>query len=148
MLLLISNQFGLWSLGVLSFLAATILPFSSEVAVAGALAMDYPPLAVLLVASVGNGLACLVNYGLGYLLAPQTQRQLRKSRVGRKALIYSYKYRYGALLLSWTPILGDPITLAAGLLRMRLSIFSITVIGLRVARYLVIIYFFGGDAPL
>jgi membrane protein YqaA with SNARE-associated domain len=133
------SEWGLLGLGLLSFLAATILPFSSEAAVAGAIALNYTPTSVLIVASIGNGLACLFNYGLGYLLAPWTQSKLTQSRSGRWALALSYKYKYWALALSWLPLIGDPITLAAGLIRMPFLIFSTVVIALRVARYIVLI---------
>ncbi|MGM0588270.1 MAG: YqaA family protein [Bacteroidota bacterium] len=133
------SEWGLLGLGLLSFLAATLIPFSSEAAVAGAIALDYPPTSVLIVASIGNGLACLLNYGIGYQLAPWTQSKLANSRSGRWALALAYKYKYWVLALSWLPVIGDPITLAAGLIRMRFVPFAILVIGLRIARYAIII---------
>jgi membrane protein YqaA with SNARE-associated domain len=133
-------EWGLLGLGLIAFLAATLVPLSSEAAVAGALSLDYNPLAVLLVASIGNGLACLVNYGIGYLVAPWTQDKLQQSKSGRWALTFSHNYRYLALALSWMPIIGDPITLAAGLIRMSWWRFLLIVIPLRIARYVAIIW--------
>lgn len=136
------TDWGLVGLGLISFLAATLLPFSSEAAVAGALSLGYHPMKVIAVASIGNGLACLVNFGLGYHLAPWTQGKLRQSKAGRWALVSLHKHRYWVLMLSWMPILGDPITLAAGLLRMNVKAFALIVITLRIARYLVILPLF------
>jgi membrane protein YqaA with SNARE-associated domain len=129
---------GGWGLFVVAFLAATILPFSSEVAFAGALAAKVPVGEALVFASVGNCLACLLNYGLGALFHERAGRKLQASRVGRKALDWSQRYGPIALLASWLPIVGDPLTIAAGVTRVRFGWFAAVVIPLRVLRYVAI----------
>ena len=62
---MMGDSYGVLSLFLLAFLAATILPFSSEAAFAGALYGGMTPLLALVVASFGNVLAIVVNYGLG-----------------------------------------------------------------------------------
>ncbi|HSX81769.1 MAG TPA: DedA family protein, partial [Candidatus Saccharimonadia bacterium] len=59
--------YGLWGLALAAFLAATLLPLSSEVAVVAALQFGLPPVDVLLWASVGNCLGAMTNYWLGLL---------------------------------------------------------------------------------
>jgi len=94
----------------------------------------------LLFASAGNLLAIALNYALGYLLYDKTKKKLKSSKVGSKSLYYGHKYGYVALLLSWLPIIGDPLTLVAGLVRLNFIWFFLVSGVLRVARYYVIAY--------
>ena len=123
------------ALFVTAFLAGTILPFSSELAFITAIKNDMPPLNALLFASSGNVLAIVVNYYLGYFLYEKTKEKLLKSKVGKKAFDYGHKYGYFALLLSWLPLIGDPLTLVAGLVRLKFVWFVIIAGSLRVLRY-------------
>ena len=125
-----------------AFLAATLLPFSSEAAFAAALynGMDHPT--ALLAASTGNVLAIIVNFGLGMLLYEATHDKLERSRWGRRALVWAHEKGYWALLLSPLPLVGDPITLAAGVVRLRFVWFVLIAGGLRVARYWLIMQAF------
>jgi membrane protein YqaA with SNARE-associated domain len=123
------------ALFVSAFLAATILPFSSEVAFVIALKSDMPTFNALLSASLGNISAIVLNYFLGYLLYEKTKIKLLKSHTGKKAYKYGHNYGYYALLLSWLPIIGDPITLVAGVVRLKFVWFVLIAGSLRVARY-------------
>ncbi len=110
---------GLPGLFLASFLAATILPFSSE-ALLGALALGpWSFASLLLTASVGNTLGGLTNYALGRWALPV--RLLRWLRIDpQHADRWKVKVeRWGpaAALLCWLPVIGDPIALALGLLR-------------------------------
>jgi len=118
-----------------AFLAATILPFSSEVAFMAALANDMSKSTALVVASSGNVLAIILNYWLGYWLYEKTKTKLLSSKIGFKSYMYGHKYGYGTLLLSWLPIIGDPLTLVAGLVRLKFVWFVIIAGFLRVLRY-------------
>ena len=62
------------------------------------------------------------------------------SRSGRAALRWTERYGLPALLLSWLPVIGDPLTLAAGVGRIRLLWFVPLVAGLRVARYAALLW--------
>ncbi len=123
------------ALFVSAFLAATILPFSSEAAFVVALSNDMPPLTALIVASSGNILAIIVNYYLGYFLYEKTKDKLLASRVGKNSYKLGHKYGYFALLLSWLPLIGDPLTIVAGLVRLEFVWFVIIAGSLRIARY-------------
>lgn len=130
---------GPWALLLVSFLAATLLPLSSEAALVGAIKAGAAPLACLLAASVGNVAACLSNYALGAWARARSQERLQRSRVGRAALRWLEQLGLWALLLSWLPVIGDPITVAAGVGRVSLRCFVPVVAVLRVARYALII---------
>ena len=105
-----SDTASLLSLFISSFLAATLLPGGSEAVLFGVL-KTYPETlwTALAVATIGNTLGGLVTFGMGWLM-PQTQ-QLKHVEKAR---------RYGtpALLLSWVPLMGDALCLAAGWLRL------------------------------
>ena len=125
-----------------AFLAATLLPFSSEAAFAAALYNGMAPSTALLAASTGNVLAIIVNFALGWLLYEATHAKLERSRWGKRALEWAHEKGYWALLLSPLPLVGDPITLAAGVARLRFVWFVLIAGGLRVARYWLIMQAF------
>ena len=124
-----------------SFLAATILPFSSEAALYGAVQGGLDKHTALFAASSGNILAIIFNYYLGYFLYEKTKEKLLKSKSGKKALHVGHNYGYYALTLSWLPIIGDPLTLVAGMVRLNFFYFLIIAGILRVTRYIVVLYF-------
>ncbi len=123
------------TLFAVSFFAATIIPFSSEAAFAGALQSDANKTLLLLAASVGNVLAIVLNYFLGYFLYEKTKERLFASKSGKKAFYWGHRYGYAALLLSFLPVIGDPLTLVAGALRLNFFLFIVIAGSLRVLRY-------------
>jgi len=98
------------------------------------------PSSALVYASVGNCLAVLLNYLLGYFLYRLMHDKIEKSKVGKKAYALSHQYGYFALLLSPLPIIGDPITIASGLIRLNILGFILITFSLRVARYYLIVF--------
>lgn len=132
-------DFGLWGLFGAAFLGATLVPVSSEVAFVAALAGGVLPVPALLVASAGNALGALTNYALGVLFADRIERRLEGSRAGRRALAWTRRWGRWSLLGSWLPVVGDPLCLAAGLVRVPLWFFALVGIGTRIARYAVIL---------
>ena len=121
-----------------AFLAATIVPVSSEVAFLAALANDMPFLTAMTVASSGNILAIVANYWFGYWLYDKTKDKLASSKSGQWSLDYGHKYGYFILAFSWLPVIGDPLTLVAGVLRLNFVWFVIIAGSLRVARYYIL----------
>lgn len=121
--------------------AATVLPLQSEAALVGLLLADYSPGLLLLVASIGNVLGSTINWGLGRAIDrfherrwfPVTPAMLDRAR--------QWYHRYGrwSLLLSWAPVIGDPITIIAGVLHERLAVFLLLVAIAKVGRYLAVI---------
>ena len=123
------------ALFVTAFLAATILPFSSEAAFLVALSYDMPTLNAMLSASSGNILAIIFNYYLGYFLYTKTKTKLLSSKLGCYSYEKGNKYGYLALLFSWLPLIGDPLTVVAGLVRLKFVWFVLIAGSLRVLRY-------------
>ncbi len=116
-------------------MAATIFPLSSEVAFVAALKNDMPYLNAMIFASSGNILAIIANYWFGYWLYEKAKTKLNSSKTGMKSLRYGHKYGYFILLFTWLPLIGDPLTLVAGVLRLRFVWFVIIAGSLRIARY-------------
>jgi len=129
------ENFGPLGLFFSAFLAATLLPFSSEAALVIALQAGMAKPTALLAASAGTVLAVALNFSIGFCLSRWTHRKLLHSKSGRRAFLWSKKYGYAALLLSPLPIVGDPITLAAGVVRLNFIGFLAIAGTLRVLRY-------------
>ena len=114
---LFSGDTGLWVLFSTGFLSATLLPGGSEANLVAALELgDNPVWLVLLVVTLGNTLGGLTNFGLGYLI-PESRSN---APTLKRAQAWATRYGCWSLLLSWLPIIGDPLCLAAGWLRMNL----------------------------
>lgn len=111
------------------------MPFSSEIAFVAALMNGMPKTDALLFASSGNLLAIITNYTLGFLLYEKTKTKLFATKIGVASYNHGHRYGYYALFLSWLPIIGDPLTLVAGVVRLRFVWFVIIAGSLRVARY-------------
>ena len=105
---------GLWGLFASAFLSATLLPGGSEVVLAYLAGADnQDPLVLLAVASAGNTLGGMSSWLIGRLIpAGRLQRPELHPAVARIA-----KHGSPVLLLSWVPIIGDPLCTAAGWLR-------------------------------
>ena len=131
------------SLFAISFLAATILPFSSELTLAGLIATsNYDNLLLLIVASFGNVLGSVVNWTLGFYSRNLTTKKwlpFKEVQIEKSSKWFS-KFGRWSLLFAWVPIIGDPLTLAAGLLRFKFIEFLILVTIGKVSRYVVIFY--------
>jgi membrane protein YqaA with SNARE-associated domain len=130
---------GYLTLALTAFLAATVVPFSSEGAVLGALALGGTPGAVLVAASIGNCLGALSTVALGWWWADRAQARLARARRGARALAWAQRYGSWCLLLSWLPFVGDLVLLAAGILRLPAWAIVLFGLGTRVARYVALI---------
>ena len=129
------------SLFSFSFLAATILPFSSEVILATLLATEnYNKILLLFFASFGNILGSSFNWFLGiYSLKFQDKKwfPFKRSQI-EKASKWFNKYGKWSLLFAWVPVVGDPLTYIAGTMKMRFAIFILLVSIGKIGRYLFI----------
>ncbi|WP_339832800.1 YqaA family protein [uncultured Parvibaculum sp.] len=121
-----------------AFIAATLLPAQSEAVLVGLLvAGDHPVLALVLVAGIGNVLGATVNYVLGRAALGFQDRRWFPAGPAALARASRWYARYGrwSLLLSWAPVIGDPLTVAAGLLREPLWSFLLLVALAKFGRY-------------
>lgn len=136
-----------WSLFLLSLAAATLLPGGSEVALVALLAEGSRPAWVLVgVATLGNVLGSLINWVLGRWLRRFVGRRWFPVTAAQLARAEGVFTRYGVwtLLFAWVPVIGDPLTVAAGTLGVRLRVFLPLVTLGKVARYLVLAGVVGG----
>lgn len=129
-----------------AFLAATLLPAQSELLLAALVAGAGHPLAVLIaVASAGNVLGSVVNWWIGRSAARLEGRAWFPLDRHRTARAEGWYRRWGrwSLLLSWMPVVGDPLTLVAGLLREPLASFLLLVALAKTGRYLAVAWLAG-----
>lgn len=124
-----------------AFVAATILPAHSEVALVGLLLTGkFSPVLLIVVASAGNILGSCVNWLLGGFA--EHFRDRKWFPVSPQALdkAQGWYRRYGrwSLLLSWAPVIGDPLTVAAGFLREPFWSFLILVTIAKTVRYVLL----------
>ena len=130
------------SLFISAFAAATILPAQSEALLAYQVSIQPDAVVQLIaVATLGNVLGATFNWWLGRLTEnlrakkwfPVNEKQLQKAE--------RFYGRYGrySLLLSWVPIIGDPITIVAGILREPLLSFVLLVTIAKCARYVFVV---------
>ena len=132
-----------FQLFIISFLAATILPLSSELVLSTMLLTDsFDKYLLLVVASFGNILGSSVNWYLGKKILifkdkkwfPANERQIAKGE------IYFKKYGIWSLLLAWVPIIGDPLTVVAGILRVKFFTFLLLISISKISRYIFLIF--------
>lgn len=121
-----------------AFVAATVLPAQSEVVFATLLMSGrYEPSVLLLTATTANVLGSVLNWYLGRNLArfrnaawfPFSSASMDKAEARFS------RYGHWVLLFSWVPVIGDPLTLVAGVLRVRFLIFVVIVIVAKFMRY-------------
>jgi membrane protein YqaA with SNARE-associated domain len=124
-----------------AFASATVFPFQSEAVLFMMLLTDhYSTVMLVVVASVGNILGSCVNWGMGRLLAAFEDRPWFPVKREKIAKAEGWYHRYGrwSLLLSWAPVVGDPLTIVAGVLREPFPIFLVLVSIAKIARYVAV----------
>jgi membrane protein YqaA with SNARE-associated domain len=124
-----------------AFLAATILPAQSEAVLAMMVLAERYPLAILIgIASLGNVLGSVVNWALGRGIEHYRDRRWFPVSPAQLERAEDWYRRYGkwSLLASWVPIVGDPLTVVAGVLRVPLPTFVALVTIAKAGRYLVL----------
>lgn len=129
------------SLFLASLLAATLVPAQSESVLGGLiLACGQPVVALVAVASLGNILGSILNWLIGRGVEryrgkrwfPVSQAQLARAQTQYQ------RFGYWSLLLAWVPIIGDPLTLVAGIMREPLWRFLLLVSIGKIGRYAVL----------
>ena len=121
-----------------AFLAATFFPAQSEILLVAFMEGEAAPIwALVTVASLGNTLGSIVNWGIGRGVEHFKERTWFPASEQQLARAQSWyaKWGYPSLLLSWTPFIGDPLTLAAGIMREPLWRFTLIVGFAKTARY-------------
>ena len=133
------SQPGYVSLFLMSLLASTLLPLGSEWLLVMMLVGGYDPLTAVATATVGNYLGAVVTYLIGvgggnWLI----ERVLRVSRQQQeRAQRYYQRFGVYSLLFSWLPVVGDPLCLVGGMLKINFGLFSLLVAFGKLARYVI-----------
>jgi len=129
------------SLAFSAFISATLLPFGSELVLVGLLTQGYPVLVLWGLATVFNTLGSVLNWYLGrqLLLFQHKSWFMFKPKQIEQASSQFQRWGLPSLLLAWLPVIGDPLTLVAGVLRVPLLWF-VLLVGLgKGVRYAVVI---------
>lgn len=123
---------GLLSLFVAGLLAATLLPVGSEPVVIAYLVSQGPfnpveAASIVLAVGAGNTLGGIITYGMGrgvvtvwkrYRSSPKSNASTQSSKSLERSRRWLDRWGPAALILSWVPIVGDPLCLVAGGLRL------------------------------
>ena len=129
------------SLFISSFLSSTLLPGHSELTLTAFILMKkHPVINLIFFASTGNILGALINWCMGYYLTKLKDKKwfpLNKLQLTR-ASKWFLKYGKWSLFFCWVPIIGDPLTIVAGIFRFPIHIFILIVSFAKTMRYLII----------
>ncbi|GGK44025.1 YqaA family protein [Salinarimonas ramus] len=129
------------ALALSAFTSATLLPGTSEAALVGLLALgETAAWLAILVATVANVAGSAVNWGIGRYLVrfrDHPRFPVSRERYARTEALYR-RWGVASLLLSWTPIVGDPLTVVAGVMRTPLLLFLPIVVLAKGGRYVAV----------
>ncbi len=132
-------EYNLWVLFLASFLAATVVPFSSEAVLSVLIASGTGIKSAILVATAGNCLGGMSSFAIGYLGKWEwIEKYLRVKRESIEKW-HDRLYKRGAFFafFSWVPFVGDVFSVGLGLLRANILITALSMLAGRFARYLV-----------
>lgn len=138
-------DYSLWGLFFASFLAATVVPFSSEVVLTAVLANGTDVMWAVIVASFGNWAGGMTSFALGYLGKWEwIEKYLRVKRETIEKW-HNRLYKRGAIFafLTWVPGVGDIFAIGLGVLRTNILIVSVTMFVGKLVRYIVWAWFTG-----
>ena len=131
------QDYGLLSMFLLSFFASSILPIASEWLLITLILKGLNPLSVLFTATLGNYLGACTTYYIGYIGSDFLIKKLLRldEKTKNKAEKFYKKYGVYSLLMSWLPIIGDPLCIIAGMLKVKFLKFSFLVYVGKFIRY-------------
>jgi len=133
------SQPGYAALFAVSFLASSLLPLGSEWLLILMLVKGYDPVSSVGIATAGNFLGAATTYLIGMYGGGWLVSNILRVSPGQQERARSLYQRYGvySLLFSWLPIVGDPLCLVGGALRINFGTFSLLVVSGKFARYVV-----------
>jgi membrane protein YqaA with SNARE-associated domain len=134
------DSYGYPALFALSFLASTLIPLGSEWLLAVMLIKQSDPLMTVAVATIGNTLGACTTWAIGLYGGPfLIRRVLRIDEAAQESAERLYR-RYGvwSLLFSWLPVIGDPLSLLGGILKVCFGRFFLLVFTGKLTRYAVL----------
>jgi membrane protein YqaA with SNARE-associated domain len=133
------HQPGYGALFFMSFLASTLVPLGSEWLLVLMLVGGFEPVATVVVATLGNYLGAVVTYLIGIGGGAWLIEKVLRVSPPQQERARNYYHRYGvySLLFSWLPVVGDPLCLVGGMLKINFGMFSLLVATGKLARYVV-----------
>lgn len=120
-------------------IAATLFPLGSEVLLITLLNQGENASILWFVATLGNTLGSIINYALGFWTSDYINKKYQNAKSWQHAQATYNRYGSWSLLFAWLPIIGDPITLIAGLAKTRFSLFVLLVVIGKGSRYAILI---------
>jgi len=135
----VTENFSLWSLFFSAFISSTLLPGSSEALLVFYLNEGFDKTALLSVATIGNSLGGLTSWLLGYWLIWKFPHSLPE-KISPRAIERIHNWGWPVLLLSWVPVIGDPLCVAAGWLKVNFWLSLLAIIVGKFIRYYAIIF--------
>jgi len=124
-----------------ALISATLFPLGSEALFIYDITQNFNITILLIVATVGNSLGSIINYYMGY---KGEEYLLEKKMINldkiEKYKTYFDKYGVYTLLFAWLPIIGDPLTMIAGVLKYNIKIFIVVVTLSKFLRYLFLLF--------
>ena len=135
------DDLSLWGLFLSAFVSATLFPGGSEVVLATlGHGHHYSLLTLMVVATLGNTLGGMSTWLLGRLLATRYPLDQPRQANQRRAVAHLKRWGSPLLLLSWLPVVGDPLCFAAGWLRLNGWLAALFIGAGKAARYAVILF--------
>jgi membrane protein YqaA with SNARE-associated domain len=122
-----------------ALIAATLFPMGSEAVLIALLSQGHSIGLLWLIATCGNVLGSCINYMIGYWASEYITHKYQNTRSWRQGQTLYNHYGVWSLLLAWLPIVGDPITLVAGLAKTNFKLFVVLVTIGKGTRYAVVI---------
>jgi membrane protein YqaA with SNARE-associated domain len=122
-----------------ALIASTLFPMGSEVVLIALLDQGHDVFFLWLIATCGNTLGSCINYAIGYWASGYIINKYQDTRSWQQGQRLYNRYGVWSLLLAWLPIIGDPITLIAGLAQTNFKLFVLLVTLGKGARYAVLI---------
>ena len=131
----------LWLLFLSAFISSTLFPGGSEAVLAYLATDDEHPIFLLIaIATIGNTLGAMTSWGIGRLISVKYSTEQLSKESQQKAVERLQKYGSPILLLSWLPIIGDPLCVAAGWLRLHWLQSLLFILVGKLVRYVLLIY--------
>jgi membrane protein YqaA with SNARE-associated domain len=122
-----------------ALIAATLFPMGSEVVLIALLDLGHNAFLLWLIATSGNVLGSCINYAIGFWASDYVSNKYQNARSWQQGQQLYNRYGVWSLLLAWLPIIGDPLTLLAGLANTNFKLFLLLVTLGKGARYAVLI---------
>lgn len=122
-----------------ALIASTLLPMGSEIVLLALLDQGSNAFILWGVATLGNSLGSCINYALGFWASDYINNKYRATKSWQQAKTLYNRYGIWSLLFAWLPIIGDPLTLLAGLAQTHFRLFVLLVVIGKGARYAILI---------